>query len=351
MNQIKTVSISARVLIDMHALNNEGSESNRLMTRQVGIVTPAVDEQGESGYRRSTVNAISGDMNKHIFMDYLRHIALDRGLPLCPACVDLDPSRMMANPGFEDWVKSKPTGMEIVDRLISCTLDDIGGTLITAGSNSIKRKSAVEFGWTIGLPDITEVQEFIHARHAVRRVTRTKVGKDDSETAKKQASEEKEANLGQMIFDRPASSGVYAFVAHIDVGAIGFNDISGEYPTEVPSWDGSAMVPVDRASRLQAALLALAQTLLQPRGALTSTQLPHVLDVEGFISVSTSAASAPIISPLVDDYYQRAVSVAEMLNRIHSNSVDVLPFAGQAALLEQMAGIIDNADPGRYGGY
>ena len=205
--ELKSLSIASRAIIDMHALNNEGSESNRLMTREVGIVTP---EYENGGYRRSVVNAISGDMNKHIFADAFRHIALDMGLPLCPACADLDPGRMMANEPFKDYVEdkdSKATGADIVDRLISCALDDVAGILITAGSNSVKRKSAVEFGWTVGLPDITKVEEFIHARHAVRRVTRTTTAEDQE-----QAQKEKEANTGQMVFNRPASSGVYAFV-------------------------------------------------------------------------------------------------------------------------------------------
>ncbi len=350
MTELKSLSIAARVMIDMHALNNEGNESNRLMTRQVGIVTPGYDEaSGEDVYLRSTVNAISGDMNKHIFSDYLRHIALDKGLPLCPACVDLDPSRMTANPGFEDWVKETKDGPATVDRLISCTLDDIGGLLITAGGNSIKRKSAVEFGWTVGLPGITEVQEFIHARHAVRRVHKSRVDRGASEEERTQVAEEIKSNLGQMIFNRPASSGVYAFVAHLDAAAIGFNDITGEYPEQVPNWSGEEMIGVDRGERLRAALLALAQTVLQPKGAATSTQLPHVLDIEGFVSVSSSAAAAPLISPLVDDYRDRADSVAGLLNQMYSESVYVLPFAGQDGLLEQVNRVVTNYGPGRYG--
>ena len=344
MSDLRSLSLACRVTLDMHALNNEGSESNRLMTRQVGIVTHGEDDAGATVYQRATVNAISGDMNKHIFADSFRHIALDMGLPLCPACVDLDPARMMGNPGFEDWVKTTKEGRDIVDRLISCAVDDVCGILITAGSNSVKRKSAVEFGWTVGLPEITEVEEYIHARHAVRRITRTKASEDKSK-----AQEEKEANLGQMVFNRPASSGVYAFVAHLDVGAIGFNDIEGSYPETVPDWSGKSTVGVDRAARLRAVLLALAQTVLQPKGALTSTQLPHVLDVDGFVSTSTSAAAAPLISPLNDDYLARAGEVSTLLNGLHGNSVAVLPFDGQDELLRRISEVVGYYAPGRYG--
>ncbi len=342
MTSVKSLSIAARVVLDMHALNNEGNESNRLMTREVGIITPTYgDDRMMDGFNRATVNAISGDMNKHIFADYFHHIALERGLPLCEACKALDPGRMMANPDFQEYINGKPPTADVVDRLISCALDDVGGILITGSGSSIKRKSAVEFGWTVALPGASEVQEYIHARHAVTRVTRTKAERGATQEVKDQAASEKGTNIGQMIFNRPASSGVYAFVAHLDACAIGFNDITQEYP-----------IPAEaRAERLRAVLLALAQTLLHPKGALTSTQLPHVVEIEGFVSVSQTAASAPLISPLSDGYIQRGIDIAQGINRLHGeNAVAVLPFAGGEGLLGKLADVFETSTPGLYRG-
>ena len=337
---IKSLSIGARVMMDLHALNNEGNESNRLMTRQVGIVTPALDEAtGESGYARSVVNAISGDMNKHMFADAYHDIALDLGLPLCEACKALDPARMMGNPDFAEWIRSKPSVEEVINRLITCALDDVCGIMITGEGTSVKRKSAVEFGWTVGLPDVTKVEEFIHARHAITRLTRTKAGKGATDEEKAEAARQKEANIGQMIFTRPASSGVYAFVAHLDACAIGFNDATQEYVIDERQ----------RAQRLRAAVLALAQVLLHPKGALTSTQLPHVLDVEGFVSVSQSAAAAPLVSPLMHDYQARAQNYTTLINRLHGeNSAYALPFSGQDGLLTQFDALLGDFTPGAY---
>jgi CRISPR-associated protein Cst2 len=350
MTSIKTISLACRVVLDMHALNNEGNESNRLMTRQVGIVRPALDEDGAAAYRRDVVNAISGDMNKHIFADAFRNVALDLGLPLNRFSQALDPARIMADPAFLAYVegdgKNKPEADQVIDALLTCSLTDVCGIMITAGGQSIKRKSAVEFGWTIGIPEITQVEEFIHARHAITRLTRTKVNAESTKEEREQAAAERGANTGQMIFNRPASSGVYAFVAHVDVGAIGFNDATQQYPHQVGD------VAIDRAARLRATLLALAQTVLHPKGALTSTQFPHVVDVEGFVSTSESAAAAPLISPLNDDYIARAGRTAELLNRLHgSDSVHVKSFAGGEGLLEQMADILDRYEPGRYTRY
>jgi CRISPR-associated protein Cst2 len=342
MTIIKSVSIAARVVLEMHALNNEGNESNRLMTRQVGIVTPVYNEAQPDqveGYQRSVVNAISGDMNKHMFADAFRHIALEQELPLCEACKALDPARMMGNPDFREYLATKPPVNEVIDRLISCAVDDVCGIMVTGEKTSVKRKSAIEFGWTVGLPDANDVQEFIHARHAITRLTRTKATRGSDEETKKQAQTEKEQNIGQMIFNRPASSGVYAFVAHLDACAIGFNDASQSYSIDA----------AERSKRLRAALLALSQVLLQPKGALTSTQLPHVVDLEGFVSLSQSAAAAPLISPLTDNFINRGHEVGGWLNRLHGgDAVQVQAFAGAQGLLEAVAQALDKSDPGVY---
>jgi CRISPR-associated protein Cst2 len=336
---IKSLSVACRVVMDMHALNNEGNESNRLMTRQVGIVVPVTNGDGPMEYKRDVVNAISGDMNKHIFADAFRNIALDFDLPMCEACQALDPARMMGNPNFRDYIKNKPPVNEVIDKLLECSLDDVCGIMITGEGTSVKRKSAVEFGWTVGLPDVTKVQEFIHARHAITRLTRTKAGRDSDKDTQKKAIEEKEQNIGQMIFNRPASSGVYAFVAHVDVAAIGFNEASQAYPAFV----------TDRDQRLRATLMALAQTVIHPKGALTSTQLPHVLDMEGFVSVSTSAAAAPLISPLADNFIERGADISDLLNRMHGeDAVQVLPFAQTEGLLSQLSAILDASSAGEY---
>jgi len=327
--------------MDMHALNNEGNESNRLLTRQVGIVTPVRSEDGiVDGYRRDVVNAISGDMNKHIFADAFRHIAIEEGLQLSEPSRALDPARIAVDEGFRSFLDGKPPMDEVVDQLLTCALTDVGGIMVTGEKLSVKRKSAIEFGWTVGLPDITEVAEFIHARHAVNRLTRTRAERgSDAETRDKAISEKRE-NVGQMIFNRPASSGVYGFLSNLEVSAIGFNEVAQVYPESVGT--------EERYGRYRAAVLALGQTLLRPKGALTSTQLPHVVDVEGYIGLSFSAAAAPMLSPLIDDYQERAVSLAEKLNVLHGDgAVQVLRFNSADELLDQLA-VVVGYEPGTY---
>ena len=80
----KSISISGLLTLDLHALNNEGAEGNTMMTRMVDIV----DSEG----KKHTVNAISGDMFKHIQTGHLIDESLEIGLPLCDACKRQAPS-------------------------------------------------------------------------------------------------------------------------------------------------------------------------------------------------------------------------------------------------------------------
>jgi CRISPR-associated protein Cst2 len=51
------------VTLDLHNLNSEGTEGNQQQTRMVHII----DQSGH----RAIVNAVSGDMFKHILVEHL----------------------------------------------------------------------------------------------------------------------------------------------------------------------------------------------------------------------------------------------------------------------------------------
>ena len=97
------------------------------------------------------------------------------------------------------------------------------------------------------------------------------------------------SNLGQAIFHRPASSGVYALVCHLELGRIGYNDISQTY----------AMDEKHRAARARALIQSVMHTFLELNGAMRTTQLPHLVALEGTVTWSSSGAvPAPMVSPL-----------------------------------------------------
>ena len=109
--QVYALSICGRVTLDMHSLNNEGGEGNQIQTRMVNIV--AAD--GEL----YTVNAISGDMFKHIQAEHL-YLLVRGNLPLCAGCQKFSASRVLDDPEFMGSLADKDG--EVIDALLKhCT--------------------------------------------------------------------------------------------------------------------------------------------------------------------------------------------------------------------------------------
>src|SRR5690349_11259419 len=215
---IGSLSVSAEAIIDLHALNNEGGEGNQIQTRVVEVVFRDPDT-GEP--RVESVNAISGDMFKHIQAEHLYHLAQgDPTLPLCGGCTRFNANRISIDESFRAFInpgekKNAPNAVQVLDRLLaSCVIDDIEGNLITEAKQSTPRKSVVEFGWVVGRPDVTRPGQYFHVKY---------------NPGQRAQEEDRSGNQGQAIFYRPASSGVYALVCHLELGRIGYNDISQRY--------------------------------------------------------------------------------------------------------------------------
>lgn len=308
---IRTVSISGRLTLDMHSLNNEGGEGNQIQTRMVNIV------DGDGNLH--VVNAISGDMLKHIQAEHFVSLAgqSDGELKLCAGCRRFSANRINDD---SDFLKSLPTaGNEaIVTRVIQhCAMDDVEGVLITIGNRSAPRKSAIEFGWAIGLPDKTRTESYFHVKYVAER------GQGSGGEAG--------ANVGQNIFYRPASSGVYAVVCTIELHRVGWNDITREV---VVADEG------ERRARQRALLQSALYTLVRTNGAQRNTQHPHVLGFEGVVAWSTTATPAPTVSALVDDYADQIVSISQELNRLDEGAVTAQRVASGAELARAVADLV-----------
>lgn len=315
MTTIYNLSIAAQATLNLHSLNNEGGEGNQIQTRMVNIV-------GEDG-RLYSVNAISGDMLKHIQAEHLYEISRDQGLPLCVACKQFDPNRMSADPDFRTWLskKEKPTPIQVVDRLLTCVLDDVEGNLITEGQ-STPRKSVIEFGWAVGLPDAVTTEQYFHVKYDPDR---KEIPSDKTE---------RESNLGQAIFHRPANSGQYAIVCNVEAQRIGYNDISQKYT--IPA--------IERKQRFAAVLQSLAYTFVQPNGAMRNTQNPHIVNVQGALAYSTGPAPAPLLSPLNRKFDEQMEAIAASLNTIHAGRLVVERFASLADLVAILMRLVAEGD-------
>ncbi|MBM4466863.1 MAG: DevR family CRISPR-associated autoregulator [Chloroflexi bacterium] len=325
-NKVYSLSISARVTLDMHSLNNEGSEGTQIQTRMVDIVA--------ANGRLYNVNAISGDMFKHIQAEHLYHIAKGNDhLPLCAACQLFDANRISADDDYMAKIQGQSDAKALDLMLERCVLDDLEGNLITGEGRSTPRKSVVEFGWVVGIPvdeagnALTTTSSYFHVKYATER------GAEAREAA---ATEEaRRANLGQVPFHRPASSGIYAVVSHYETSRIGFNDITRRYVL-----DDAA-----RRARYKALLESMLYTFVQPKGAMRATQLPHIVAFEGVVSYSTDVVPAPTVSPLNGGYQEEIKGVAAALNGLRPGAVTVCPFGSIAEFAEVMRELVKATEP------
>lgn len=299
---IYSVSISARATLDMHSLNNEGGEGNQIQTRMVNII----DQHG----RLQNVNAISGDMFKHIQAEHLfRLLSEQDGVPLCRGCQQFNANRINADADFIARTADL-SDADLLDELLrSCAMDDIEGILITEGKRSVPRKSVIEFAWVVGVPGSVETDSYFHVKYATERSAEQR--KQDSEATQSVGS-----NLGQAIFHRPASSGVYAAVCHLELARIGFNDITQQY----------AIDDEQRRQRMEALLKSVLFTYVQPNGAMRSAQAPHLVDFAGVVTYSRSAVPAPTVSPLRDSYRDQLDALRVSLEQVAPGTVGQAQF-------------------------
>src|SRR5437763_8147172 len=330
---IASLSIGARVILDMHSLNNEGGEGNQIQTRMVDIV----DHLGEL----NNVNAISGDMLKHVLMEHFYQQARAHHLSLCQSCQSFNAIRINADKDFiKRTEKDKVSDADFIDQMLQiCAIDDVAGILVTE-RRSLPRKSISEFGWVLGLPDRVSTNSYFHAKYVAERS-----GEKRAEDADNQKTG---ANLGQSIFHRPASSGIYAIVCHLELSRIGYNDIKQSY----------AIDEEERQRRASLLLESVLHSFIELNGAMRSTQLPHLVALEGMITTSTSMIPAPLISPLIvgpdDDkegnrqkeYHKQLEGIVQALNGTdEQQTVQANAFTSVSEFAAQMRNLIDSTSP------
>jgi len=296
-NSVFEIGIMARVTWDLHSLNNEGNVGNVTEPRTVVLAS------GEKS------DGISGEMLKHIHSYNIWLSEADKS-SFCPACAHLQPQRADL-PDYRKTLKGN-SNTEIMDIAIAnCVLCDLHGFLVQ--EPPINRRSTIEFGWVVGLPDQQYRDIHLHARHSMEE--RRARGKSNEN---KMAEGEQESEVSaQMIYHRPTRSGVYALVSLFQPWRIGLNEINYEY-----------IKKIDKQYRYTLALKAYKAIFMHTDGAMTSTRLPHLEGIEGVIVISNSNCPVPLISPLKKNYREELKNVSQNQNYIElqefNNLNDVL---------------------------
>ncbi len=323
---LASLSIAARATLDMHSLNNEGGEGNQIQTRIVDIV----DHSGEL----HSVNAISGDMLKHVLMEHFYQQARAQQVSLCQSCQQFNTNRINADKAFLQRMKEeKVSDADFIDQMLQrCAIDDVAGILVTE-NRALPRKSITEFGWVLGLPGKVSTNSYFHAKYVSERSVEKR-----SEDAEQQKTG---ANLGQSIFHRPASSGIYAIVCHLELARIGYNDIKQTY----------ALDDAERLQRATILLESILHTFIELNGAMRSTQLPHLVGLEGVLTTSSGVLPAPLISPLLGGsedhttYREQVKGLVSALNGNHEHQVSYTTFDTISDFALQMRHLIDESAP------
>jgi CRISPR-associated protein Cst2 len=303
---IYEIGFAGRIRIDAHSLNNEGTVGNVTEPRTIILAS------GEK------TDGISGEMLKHIHAEALWQLAKEKNVPLCNACQIISPMKADANIKIEaigEKIKSlraerknqKDKGKKAeIDKQISeelnralneaigCAVCDTHGFLIQ--EPTLSRKSTVEFGWALALPNKFYRDIHVHTRVAAGEKVREKG---------------REAEISeQMIYNRPTRSGTYAFISVFQPWRIGLNEIDYTYAIDEKT----------RKERYDLVLDAYKAMMARLEGAMTTTRLPHFGDFEGVIVKTKNATPVPVISPLADNYAQQIESIASASNLQKFNS-------------------------------
>ena len=267
MNEVYEIGIVGRIRIDAHSLNNEGTVGNVTEPRTIVLA----DGRKTDG--------ISGEMLKHIHTEAFWQLAKERNVTLCQACQTLRPEKANKNPNVTNVKEAEGA----LNEALKCALCDIHGFLVE--KPTLSRKSTIEFGWAIAIPE-----RFYRDIHVHTRVAPGEKGR--------------EAETEQMIYNRPTRSGVYAFVSIFQPWRIGLNEINYGY---VPNDE-------DRKQRYDLVIDAYKAMLSRLEGAMTTTRLPHTSEIEGLIIIATNAMPVPLISPLKDDYKEQIEKIVKPKN-------------------------------------
>lgn len=312
---ISSISISGKITLNMHSLNNEGGEGNQILTRQVTIV----DDMGKV----HTVNAVSGDMLKHIQTEHLYNIAVENDLPLCNSCITFNSNRISGDKDFDKNSKGKDQQVVMDMLLKKCVVDDMQGILVTNNNSNLPRKSCSEYGWLIGLPDKTTTENYFHVKYV-------------SNAGTKAAGDDEASNQGQNIFHRPANSGEYALVCNLDIYRIGFNEITRAY----------SIGDDDRLKRYKALLQSTLFTFIKTKGAMRNTQNPHIVNFEGVITVSKCAIPAPLVSAINPGYQEEIRGIADALNSMDKEeNIELKSFNSLSEFASIIADLVNRRTP------
>ena len=265
------LSVAAKLVLNVHDLNNEGSVGQSLDIRQIRMVD-------ENGNPLPEMPAVSGRMMKHWHLAHM--FRAESELPeetrkLCGDCKLQEPERTPANE--EDGIKA-------------CIICDAHGFL------SAEKQEAVEGGKKV-IPRRTSCASFswllpvLNAAPVAKQVLHSRVTSPASE------------KQSQMPFHKSYASGIYAFITAVDLGRVGV------------TIDARKVISDDEQKRRQRIVVeSLLPVILGAFGASQSHALPHTRCLGLLAALSTTERPVPnLISPIYSKGFEESIALLKAL--------------------------------------
>ncbi len=296
------LSISARLIVNMEALNMAESIGNLTKHKRAPIVVKLDD-----GYRLQLVPVISGQSIAHGYQVVLAEEAMREGLAVCPLCRQgvfvKHSSREIIErlARFSDYASraKKLLGLEgkVYDfekQLVeNCVVEDVGGFLYTA-KPPVKRTSRFSTGYMVpayGYIESTATDYQLHTRYDPF------------------AGEE----TAQMIYYVELGSAPYTLTLALDLDGIGVAS-TGEL--------GEKRVCLeDRSKRISVALRALMRLIASSEfGAKKSRFLPHT-EVESIVATLVHPIRFNALAGHYDKYIEQTILLLESISKNYGDTL------------------------------
>jgi len=299
------VTFAVKTQLNVHDLNNEAVAGNVNDIR----IMEFVDEEGS----RQEAPAVSGRMLKHWHLEGMRHLILNGGyssIPLCAGCKIGEPIRPAVLSG-EKLEQIKPNKLkEEEDFVKKCAICDIHGYLI---AHEAKGESGEEVEGETKEEKKGKKQKGLNLRRTSRAMFSWLMPVLGTETAQKQVlhtrvSQQESITEGegaaQMIFNKSYASGIYAFVAALDVDRIGLVELNlgSSRPYAVDNNSG-------RKERIKVAIEAYRMMLCGKIGASLSHALPHQNPVELLVAYSETGPLPFPVSPMYSNWLRKTIGL------------------------------------------
>lgn len=263
------ISIMMRYQLNGEALNNEGNVGNVMQPRQIELCDGSIRQ------------ALSGEMLKHQHTRNLRLLADEN--ELCDTCKIFSPMK-------NGKIKEKDDNLsDSGNRVKECVIDDVEGFMNAGKGCNEKRPSCIKFSWAIATEE-NEYQTMFHSR--IDNTEGNSKTRKEKESTINSGNTNKNQNV-QMPFYRPIRSNEYALTVEIELDRIGFDDEKLKYVLD------EEIIKIRKKKCLQ----ALKNMIVDMEGALCSTRLPHIMNVEGVLVQKTDKNEVLTkYSALNDDY-------------------------------------------------